>query len=212
MSEAVHWRSLKAWLLATDWPLVNKVCPDFYRIHGRGCGSNREEEKEDKEEKNAVLGFRCWWENITRENGTIMMPTGNPGLMVKTQHSLAASGGGHTGRSINYPFTWCILWCAGMSAAKKRRMCLCVKNQTVAAKVCQPITQGLAVTRKLQASAGQVATEALSVITNKSWCWAPPWRRSDALVCGRWCSANKKHHFLNSALCVGSFCGVQRHI
>lgn len=56
-----------------------------------------------------------------------------------------------------------------MSAAKKRRMCLCVKNQAGAGKVCQPITQGLAVTRRLQASAGQVAIEALSVITDKSW-------------------------------------------
>lgn len=54
-----------------------------------------------------------------------------------------------------------------MSAAKERKMCLCVKNQTEAEKVCQPITQGLAVTRRLQASAGQVATEALSVITDK---------------------------------------------
>lgn len=37
----------------------NKVCPDVYGIYGRGCGGNREEEKEDKEEKNAVVGFRC---------------------------------------------------------------------------------------------------------------------------------------------------------
>lgn len=38
---------------------ANKVCPDVYRIQGRGCGGNREEEKEDTEEKNAVLGFLC---------------------------------------------------------------------------------------------------------------------------------------------------------
>lgn len=36
----------------------NKVCPDVYGIYGRGCGGNREEEKGDKEEKNAVVGFR----------------------------------------------------------------------------------------------------------------------------------------------------------
>lgn len=36
-----------------------------------------------------------------------------------------------------------------------------------AEKVCQPIAQGLAMTRRLQACAGQVATEALSVITDK---------------------------------------------
>lgn len=51
---------------------------------------------------------------------------------------------------------------------REEKMCLGVKNQAEARKVCQPVTLGPAVTRRLQASAGQVATEALSVITNKS--------------------------------------------
>lgn len=69
---------------------VNKVCPDVYRIQGRGCGGNREEEKEDKEEKNAVVGFHRRWESITRENGTIMVPTGIQDLRVQTQHHVPA--------------------------------------------------------------------------------------------------------------------------
>lgn len=72
------------------------------------------------------------------------------------------------GGSINYPFTRCIIRWTGVLQPRREKMCLCVKNQVEAEKVCQPVTQGRAQTRGLQASAGQVATEALSVITDKS--------------------------------------------
>lgn len=101
-----------------------------------------------------------------------------------------------------------------MSAAKiwKKRMCLCVKNQMEAEKVCQPIAQGLAMTRRLQACAGQVATEALSVITDQitmlSTTAAPGWR-----TC-LWKVAPSKHEtslFKLGALVPGTFCDGRRH-
>lgn len=115
------------------------------------------------------------------KNWTVMAPTGIHNLRVKAGHFLPAqaeerrNGTMGRGRGVSGDVK-CILpfymmnppmcWNVG-NQDKKKRMCLCVKNQMEAEKVCQPIAQGLAMTRRLQACAGQVATEALSVITDK---------------------------------------------
>lgn len=57
-----------------------------------------------------------------------MMPTGNPGLMVKTQHSLAASGGGRGAYRKEYKLPFYMmhpLMCWNVRSQEKKNVFMC---------------------------------------------------------------------------------------
>lgn len=75
---------------------------------------------------------------------------------------------------------WDEMHCHVCSSQKK--MWSCVRNQKQEPRKTGHLSRWM--TRRVQAITGQAATEALSVVKDKSWHWASPWRWSDPLLRG----------------------------